>query len=163
MKQICFSLEEIWFIISNAFAISGLIMASLSGIRNSEQTVVDQAYNSVPIFKFKEVNGVKKAVDIPKENVVSVLKEKYRQSIGFFFTAVGIAIPLIFDTSRPEGKKFIIAFALSAILYFGGEGIAYIITRVRANVIVNKLKQGILKTSKGIAFRIIDDENNESE
>lgn len=163
MKQICFSLEEIWFIISNAFAISGLIMASLSGIRSSEQTIVDQVYDTVPNFKFKEVNGIKKAVDIPKENVISVLKEKYRQSIGFFFTAVGIAIPLIFDTSKPGGKKFIIAFVLSAILYFGGEGIAYIITRARVNMIVNKLEQGILKISEGMALHIIEDENSESE
>ena len=163
MKQIYIPLEEIWFIISNAFAISGLIMASLSGIRSSEQNIVDQAYNTVPIFKFKEVNGIKKAMDVPKENVVSVLKEKYRQSIGFFFTAVGIAIPLFFDTSKPGGKKFIIVLVLSAILYFGGEGIAYIITRVRANMIVNKLKQGILKISEGIELQIINDENNESE
>ena len=156
MKQICFSLEEIWFILSNAFAISGLVIASLSGMRGSEQILVDQAYNTTPFFMFKQENRVEKATNIPKKNVVSILKEKYRQSIGFLFTAVGISIPLIFDTLKPEGKKPIIAFVLSIILYFGGEGIAYIITRVKANVIVNKLEQGALKTSGGMALEITD-------
>lgn len=144
--------SELFYVLSNAFAIAGLIMASFSGIKSRAQTVIDQIYNIKPFFTTKGID--KKAVNIPRNAIKLVLKEKHRQGLGLLFAAIGMAVPVAIDTTKPANGKWIITFIFAFIIYFLGVFMAFISAQFRAGKIVKKLERGDLKPSNGYSINI---------
>ena len=149
-------ISELYFILSNAFAIAGLVMASLSGIKSGTQTVIDQAYNTNPFFETMVVNGNVGAINIPEDAIKQVLKEKYNQGFGLLFAAIGIAIPIIVNTTKPTNGRLILTFIFAFILYNIGIFITWLVVQFRVRKIIKKLENGEVKTSTGFRIHVTD-------
>lgn len=163
VNEICFSVSEICFVLSNSFALAGLIMASISSVKGNEKTIVNQSYNTLFFFHTKEKDGHNKAVNIPKKNIARNAKERYEQSVGLFFAAIGIAIPILFDSSRPRGLKSALTFILTIIVYAMGVGLTNILTRWKTRRIINKIEEGCLEPDEGYRMNIRREETEENE
>lgn len=150
-----FSLEEIFFVIANAFSIAGLLIVSINGLKAGEDTIINQAYNTKATYEYEEVDGKRIAKSIPKDDIRNTIKEKCNYGFGFAFTAAGLLISAIVDTKRPEkycSEAIIIMLIISFIV---GSLVVRALTSFKLNKIIKKLENGELTVNKGIKYRII--------
>lgn len=158
LTKLGFTISECYFIIANSFAIAGLIVASIGALNNSNKRIVDQAYNTKPMFMCSEKEEVKYAESIPEKEIRSTISETCNFSFGFILTAVGIWISAFTDTRRPQENGVLSVLILTVIAIIIVLGFAKIVTWWRANRIIEKLKKGKLAPSGGTQF-LVDKED----